>query len=173
MQLNYDIIAIIIIVFSIIFAYARGFFKQIKITLAIITPFLIIIFAKNFIDQIISNLSAIDGILLKIANILAFFTNITSDDLKLLIVYLAIFIVSSLVIRTIVNLFSLSKKKKVVTFKSKASQIIAAVLGLVRGLALVIVTLFLLKEITIINFTSPLTSTLVNVISPFFGDFTV
>lgn len=173
MQLNYDIVAIVIIVFSIIFGYARGFYKQLKTTLAILVPFLIIIFAHSVVVLIADKLNVIDAILVKIADIFAFFTLITIEDLKLIVIYLVIFLIVGLLVHLIVSIFSPSRRKKVITFKSKTSKFIAAGLGLLRGVALVVIVLFVIKEITIINFSSPLTKALLDIITPILGDFTV
>lgn len=170
MTLNFDIIAIVIVLLSIGFAYGRGFFKQLKITLAIIAPFIAIALVKDMIFSFVDGIGFVDTIANAVAKILGYFTNITAADTKLLLIYTVLFIVVGLVVQMFVGFFSPSKKKNIVTFKSKASKWVGASLGLVRGVCLVVITLFLMKEIAIIDVTSPITGALLNLITPILGD---
>lgn len=171
MTLNFDIITIVIVLLSIGFAYGRGFFKQLKITLAIIAPFVAIVFAKDIIFSFVDGIGFIDTISTAIAKILGNFTNFTTTDVKLLLIYTILFIVIGIVVQLFVGFFSPSKKKNVVTFKSKASKWVGASLGLIRGVCLVIITLFLMKEIAIIDVNSAITGSLLKFITPIIGDF--
>lgn len=173
MSFNFDITAIVIIVLSIGFGYGRGFYKQFKITLAILAPFIVVVFAKDALFGLIDGLGFVDSVVNVVAKILGYFTLATADDAKLLLVYTVLFIVTSIVVSIFVGFFAPSKRKDVVTFKSKASKFVAAGLGLVRGVCLALIALYLLKEITVVNFDSPVTSLLVKIATPIIGDLTV
>jgi len=173
MTLNFDIVAIVIIILSIGFGYGRGFYKQLKITLSILAPFVVIVFAQDVIFSFINGLGLVDPIVIIIAKILGYFTSVTADDAKYLLVYFVLFISIALVIHLLVGFFAPSKMKNVTTFKSKASKFIGAGLGLVRGVCLALIVLFLMKEIAIIDFTTPITGVLVHIAAPIIGDITL
>ncbi|MFA7126731.1 MAG: hypothetical protein WC182_04120, partial [Bacilli bacterium] len=92
MTLNFDIVAIVIIILSIGFGYGRGFYKQLKITLSILAPFVVIVFAQDVIFSFINGLGLVDPIVIIIAKILGYFTSVTADDAKYLLVYFVLFI---------------------------------------------------------------------------------
>jgi uncharacterized membrane protein required for colicin V production len=166
--LNFDFIIIIIILFSVIYGFIRGVFKEVKASFALICPIIILYFIKDTIVKYLMNISSVNKVMTFMYKLASKVFNITADDFNVLLISIMIFILLSGFIKFIFNLISPSKIDIILKTKKKSSRIIGGTLGLIKAYFLIMLALMLIKPVSSINYKTPVTNQFVKINKPLY-----
>ncbi|HNZ50402.1 MAG TPA: hypothetical protein PK087_01135 [Bacilli bacterium] len=155
---NFDIIIVLVLLASLITGAYYSSFRQGRKTLMLIVPLVALYFVLPPLMKFIKSTSAVDNLLIKIVTFIGRYLKLSAYHNVMMtgLVALVAFIVMSLIIAFIYNLFAQSMEKQVLTSPTKFSRTLAALLGLINGYVLVILLMLLIKPVADINYHAPL-----------------
>lgn len=164
--LNFDIFIIAIVLMCVASGLYRGFFKQLSTTISLAGAFAVVYFVKPMLMDMIESMAIYETITGYIFMVLRFVAKGTQDEIGSHVVFILLFVVSFFVIRMVFNVFSPSRKNVVLKTLTRTSRIIGGVLGVVSGYAIIMLTLILIKPITTVDYTTPITEIVISFNQP-------
>lgn len=157
---NFDILAIIVLIAGLLFGSYYGFGRQLKKTINLILPFVILHFSLSYIVAFLLRITFISSskektfLWLSKHFIVGKYENVAFSLLIGVIIYILLY----LIINLIIKLFSLSKEKVVLAKTKAISRILGAVLSLVNTYIFLMLLLFTLGTAMLSDVSNPLAS---------------
>lgn len=152
---NFDIIIVLILVSSLIFGLYFTLYRQLRRTIVLILPFVILSFSFNLIYRLITGVGFIKDYGFKALEFIGFDTYV--EYAFSLIVYFFSYLVIAIIIRVVYSFFRISVKNRVLGKKSGYSKVASALLGLLNGYILGMLLMFILSPFIGLNYNKPLT----------------
>lgn len=165
-MLNFDYLAIIIVIIAVLNGAFRGFYKQLNTTISLAGAFAVVFFTKPILMPILEAMPIYTVIAEAVQGILKFVTNLTVAETGEYLMFLILFIASFVVIHVLFNAFSPSSRSHIMKEKSKLSRIFGAIFGFVGGYAIIMLMLIVTKPITPVDYTTPITNILITINEP-------
>ncbi|HEY8444964.1 MAG TPA: CvpA family protein [Bacilli bacterium] len=140
---HFDIIIIIVLLYSIVIGLFRGFYKQLLAFLALAIPMVAVYFLNDYLTKILLDIKIFETITNYIYKGGKYFLNITIEQVQTLLIFSLIFIISFIIIHGLIKLFIASKKRDAAKRKIFISRIIGVLLGLCNAYLILILILVL------------------------------
>ncbi|HHU55367.1 MAG TPA: CvpA family protein [Acholeplasmataceae bacterium] len=161
---HFDIIIIIVVLYSIIIGMYRGFYKQLLQTLALAIPIVIISLFYNDLDKLFSRLPFVDKVINYAYKGGKYFLNLTIETTKALLIIIVSFLVMYLFLKLIIRLLFITGKHNIARRKTLSSRLIGVSLGLCSGYGIILLLLVLITPIITNLGTGPLYINLLKII---------
>lgn len=155
---NFDILAIIVFIAGLLFGSYYGFGRQLRKTINLILPFLILHFSLKYIVNLLLKFSFInhskEKVFLWLGKIFTFgkYENVVFSIVVGIILYFLLYLIIGLIIK----LFSPSKEKIILKKTAILSRIFGAVLSIVNTYVYLVLLLFALGTTMMSNISKPL-----------------
>ena len=129
MNFNFDIVLLIVAIFSLLTGLYFGFYNQFRRTLSTVGGFLVALFVTDILANIIGGIGSLTSIIAKVVKI--FFSSLSDDVATKLVIGVILFFASKLIIFAFIGLFKRHDVKSFLKDKTLISSLIGGVLGMV------------------------------------------
>lgn len=170
---NFDIVIIIIVLFSIIRGYNRGIYRQLSSSVAIIIPVLFIQFWGSDLYAWIVNIPVFQTISNFIYKGIRFVSNANEVYIQKILLYTVMFIIMYYLLKLVFKIFSPSREARILNEISNSSKFVGASLGLLVSYFLIVIGFIIIKPITNIVEDKPLTEIIISSNSIINEDFVI
>lgn len=168
-EFNFDIIIILILIGGIVSGAYKGAFRALRSSIIIGVPLISILFLKDTLIELSSNIGILNKISSIAYKILSYIIKMDETTFNVFFICMLFILIIALILKLVLDRIKPSESKMVINEKSKVDRLAGVIIGSVEAYFIIVLCLVLIRPIANFELTTPVTEFIISTNAPLQG----